>query len=235
MKNSAKYLEIAINIKKKIFSNMYKSKTLLPSEKDLCAEYEVSRETMKRAINKLVLEGYLYTVPGKGTFVFDNAQDEYKTIINNSNFFINGFTNAKLIFANIIKPDIYDVYYMNIAPNENIISMKWIILRDEKPIAYDIKNMLYTTGVAFEEEDLKYSSLQDIVLERFPNATLKQNASFNVVSAPPEISKQLKLAHNNQELAKIQIWVNDRNDDTLGWNIIYILPEEFQLIGESKC
>lgn len=41
----------------------------LPSERELMARYEVSRMTVRQAIGQLELEGRLYRVRGKGTFV----------------------------------------------------------------------------------------------------------------------------------------------------------------------
>jgi GntR family transcriptional regulator len=41
----------------------------IPSEADLCQEFEVSRTTVRKAISDLMQEGLIYTVQGKGTFV----------------------------------------------------------------------------------------------------------------------------------------------------------------------
>lgn len=41
----------------------------VPSEKQLCETYAVSRTTVRQAIGHLVAEGLLYHVKGKGTFV----------------------------------------------------------------------------------------------------------------------------------------------------------------------
>ncbi|WP_334173370.1 GntR family transcriptional regulator [Sinomonas sp.] len=43
----------------------------LPSERSLMDEFEVSRITVRAAIGRLVAEGHLVRVPGKGTFVAD--------------------------------------------------------------------------------------------------------------------------------------------------------------------
>ena len=43
--------------------------TAIPSERELMAEYVVSRATVREAIRQLVEEGRLYRVHGKGTFV----------------------------------------------------------------------------------------------------------------------------------------------------------------------
>ena len=94
-----KYTEIIENIKQKIQSNIYKSNELLPSEKELCTEYSVSRRTVRRAIIELVEDGYLYTVPGKGTFVHVLNKDNMKLTLDLETLF-----TRDLINQNYMKP-----------------------------------------------------------------------------------------------------------------------------------
>jgi GntR family transcriptional regulator len=47
----------------------WKEGDLIPTEREICETYKVSRITVRRAINDLVREGYLLSHQGKGTFV----------------------------------------------------------------------------------------------------------------------------------------------------------------------
>ncbi len=58
--------QILIN---KIEDGEYREDEAIPSEFELIGQYEVSRTTVRQALNELVNEGYLYKRKGVGTFV----------------------------------------------------------------------------------------------------------------------------------------------------------------------
>jgi GntR family transcriptional regulator len=63
------YYQVKESLLEKIKSNQFKVGDLIPSESELQEEYNVSRITIRRAIQELVQEGHLYTRQGRGTFV----------------------------------------------------------------------------------------------------------------------------------------------------------------------
>ncbi len=70
--NNKGYKEIATNIENKILKNFINRGDKLPSERNLSDEYKVSRTTIRRAIDFLILKDLLIRKPGSGTYVKNN-------------------------------------------------------------------------------------------------------------------------------------------------------------------
>ena len=65
----AKYEEIAEDIRNGILSGKYNPNEQLPLEKEMCEFYGVSRITIKKAVDELVIQGLIIKRRGSGTFV----------------------------------------------------------------------------------------------------------------------------------------------------------------------
>lgn len=63
------YMRLAATIQEKIKNGIYREGDKIPSERELAQLYQYNRMTVKHAVAKLVEEGYLYRIQGKGTFV----------------------------------------------------------------------------------------------------------------------------------------------------------------------
>ncbi len=67
-KKELKYFQLMEEIKTQILSGDIKSGEKLPSENELSAHYQVSRQTVRKALAILENEGYIYAEHGRGTF-----------------------------------------------------------------------------------------------------------------------------------------------------------------------
>ncbi|MGL5188477.1 MAG: GntR family transcriptional regulator, partial [Cetobacterium sp.] len=63
-----RYIAIAKELEEKILNNVYKKNERLPAERVLAEEYNVTRVTVRNAIDYLVLKGLLEKRVGSGNY-----------------------------------------------------------------------------------------------------------------------------------------------------------------------
>lgn len=63
------YIQIKEGLKKLMISGALGSDEKLPSVRELAGSLAINPNTIQRAYRELEAEGYLYSMPGKGTFV----------------------------------------------------------------------------------------------------------------------------------------------------------------------
>ncbi len=68
MDKRLKYYDLMEQLHGKIMSGEIRPGEKLPSENELSAEYGVSRQTVRKALQILQNEGYIYAEHGRGTF-----------------------------------------------------------------------------------------------------------------------------------------------------------------------
>jgi GntR family transcriptional regulator of arabinose operon len=75
------YIQIQEHFKKLIASGNLAAGEKIPSEKDLMEEFTVSRITVANALTQLAKDGWIYRIPGRGSFVSDgSASLEVRTL-----------------------------------------------------------------------------------------------------------------------------------------------------------
>ncbi len=68
------YEQIKDGFRKLIISNTFLADEKLPSVRELASSLAINPNTIQRAYRDLEGEGYIYTVPGKGTFVAGDGE-----------------------------------------------------------------------------------------------------------------------------------------------------------------
>lgn len=82
----SRFQDIFLDIESNILNQKYKAGELLPSENQLAEQYNVSRETIRKALVLLLESGYIQKKQGKGSIVLD---------VKRFNFPISGLTSYK--------------------------------------------------------------------------------------------------------------------------------------------
>lgn len=167
-----KYIDIADDIRSKIFDKKYTYGQKLPYEYVLCVAYHCNKETMKKALDILVKEGLIVRRRGAGTFVKNyDASSEDATQLKQSGL---GLTR-KLKGKGELKSEIIE---FSVIPSDEHISKKlqieegsfvYHIIRkrvfDDKPYCLEITYMPISIIPNLKLEHLKGSIYQYIEKE----------------------------------------------------------------------
>lgn len=129
---NSKYVSIYNEIMDKIENGQIESNTKLSSENELMKQYNVSRDTIRKALNLLAQNGYIQKIKGKGSFVLD---------INKFDFPVSGLISFKELAEKMgkksetilhelaeIKPDEFLMKQLNASKDDEI----WKIIRVRK-------------------------------------------------------------------------------------------------------
>ena len=68
------YEQIKDNLRQLLVTHSISENEKLPSVRELASVLTINPNTIQRAYRELETEGYIYTVPGKGTFACSNSQ-----------------------------------------------------------------------------------------------------------------------------------------------------------------
>ncbi len=182
------YMNVYISLKKKINSGEYMPGEFLPTEKELELEYDVSRTTIRRAIELLTIEGFVLVQQGRGTEVLDV----------NFNQHLNGVTSItetlskqgcivcpRKVCIDIVLANAQVAKALGVRQGEEVIRIQRVQLADDIPITI-MENYISKELVPNIEKESNriislYKFLEDeygIVLESAVDKIYAKNANF---------------------------------------------------------
>ncbi|KAB8137807.1 GntR family transcriptional regulator [Gracilibacillus oryzae] len=153
---------------------------LLPSEKAYTEKYNISRMTVRQAINNLAQEGLLVRMKGKGTFIAEQKiQQTLKGITSFSEEMKQKGKKAasRIITLEEVNANPYIAEKLDVDKDSSIWKLKRVRLADQIPIAFETSYMPKKIVGEIKEENFA-QSFYDYV----------------------ENTLQLKITHGNQDI-----------------------------------
>ncbi|VEU79793.1 GntR family transcriptional regulator [Haploplasma axanthum] len=149
------YQIIENDIKEQIKNHKIKSGDPIPSENQLKDMYNVSRMTVRQALNNLVNDGYLYKHKGKGTFVS-------KRKIEKNIHGVRSFTEEMKAMGRVVKNEV--IKFDEIEPT-NEIREKLFLNENEKVIHIERVRYGDDIPVLHEELYIPHDIFKDLTIE----------------------------------------------------------------------
>lgn len=141
----------------------------LPSEKELCDQWQASRSTVRKAMDQLTDRGRIFRVPGKGSFVsFPKISHDTSQILS--------FTEkmkaqgldvvTKLIQKELIEPNEETAAALKLAPKDRVLKIQRLRIVRGEPLALQTAYMPSNICGNLIKEDLETKSLNYLIREQ---------------------------------------------------------------------
>ncbi|PLR85343.1 phosphonate metabolism transcriptional regulator PhnF [Bacillus canaveralius] len=186
------YHQLEEHLKSKIESGAIKADEAIPSEREYAERYQISRMTVRQALNNLVSDGYLYRQKGKGTFVNKKKVEQR----------LHGLTSftedmiergmkpsSKLLSFEIIAAGAETAHRLNIKENTPVYEIKRVRLADAAPMALETTYLPANLIKGLTEEIINQS------LYRY----IEEKLSFTIHEATQQIeaaiAKDIEIKH----------------------------------------
>ena len=203
------YQKVADDIKKNILSGIYEVDSLIPTENELEEKYDVSKITVRKAVDQLVAEGYLKKKSGIGTRVISNnlfnklsKAKSYSSIVKEHD----------QLTRKILKTEMVPVSETPLHPefkNQKVAYIERLYSLDDKPFII-VKHYLPSIDVPDQVGDLKNQSLYKFLKDNGQEISRFKD-EFSAINLS-EQDKKLLDKKDNLALKRIRRGFDNKNN-----------------------
>jgi GntR family transcriptional regulator len=191
-----KYFSLKRDIIQKIEMEEYAGDLPIPSEREMMETYQVSRITVRKAIDELVKEGYLYKVQGKGTYVKsdENSQDLFAITSCTEDVLRLGLQPSKrMVTAEYIQADSKRAKILHITTDDRVFRMGRILYAQDEALNYTVTYLPEKIFSGIDQYDFVNESLYDVIPHRYGIRITKARRTIEAVLAKDEIAEYLDI------------------------------------------
>lgn len=158
--------EISELIECYIIENNLKADDQLPSERKLCELWNCNRMTFRSAVNHLVAEGVLYSVPSKGNFVADKKLERYLQDLTSFSDFImlQGYSIKNIIVSQrMISATKKIAAHLQIEAGNPVFELVRLRVVEDEPVSIEWSHLPYKRFEGIERYNFERISLYSVL------------------------------------------------------------------------
>lgn len=222
------YLTIVSHIKKSIMSGQINPGDMLQSENELVSFYKASRVTVRKGLQILENEGFIYAWPGKGYFVAQPIHDMFSLRFSEDE---SGY-DISYSKINVISPNKEIQQALQIQPNNKVIEICRVIKKGIKPVSYDIKYIPYDKGTPIIEEEIHYAVFPKIAAAKSAPFAFHTNLEITAELPSETIAKLLSCSIDTPLLVVYRTFIGQEGN-RIGYGKKYMIKEYGSLKATS--
>jgi GntR family transcriptional regulator len=159
-----KYYQLKEIIRDMVEKDELEEGQLVPSERELCERYSISRMTARQAVMELVNEGILYREQGRGTFVAGKKFQQEGARLNS--FTQDMGERGMSVSSTVLEVEVEEAgpvvaRMLRIDPGDRIVRVRRVRNADGKPMALETSHLLHDVAKDILDVDLSSRSLYE--------------------------------------------------------------------------
>lgn len=197
------YKQLEDTLREEMDSGRWPHGKRLPTENELSEQYQVSRVTVRKALDELSKQGYLMRKPGKGTFV---AEKKFQRGLSGVLCYTDmchvlGYTpGAKTIKIALEDPTEEEAVQLGLKKDDQLLVVERLRMADGKPVLLE-KNKFSEEFFFLFDEDLNDNSLYGIIKERKDIEFTQSSKTLEIIFANHREAKYLGITKGYPLLA----------------------------------
>ncbi len=221
----------------KIKAGSYLEKQRIPSERELCIKFGVSRMTARKAIDHLVQEGYVKRVVGKGTFVSKKkiSRDFIDLLGFNEHLKKSGYENlkVKLIRKEERIADEKIAHYLNVEQGEAVYIIERVRLLDQEPISVEKTYLLKSKFKGILDVNFEQESLFNIIHDHYHAQVVRSEVRIEMIRLVGKNANLLKQKVGSPAFKVFEVEYDDK-DDVIKVTRAFNVADLFSYVLEQK-
>lgn len=201
------YIQIHDKIKEDIEKGVWSIGDRLPSERKLALSFNVSRMTLRQAIQTLSDEGILERKIGSGTYIARKKVQEKMTGTTSFTDIMleqNRIPSSKTISYFVTNPSSSELEKLNLNEETSILRMERIRYADEIPICFEVASIPYFLVEGYSKSEIT-QSLYKTLEEKGKNKIGHANQTISAMLASEQIADYLEIKRGEAVLRLRQI------------------------------
>jgi len=227
------YKKIYEILRKHILSGVYEEGSLLPSENELCAVHNITRPTVRQALEALVQEGFIQKRQGKGSIVRKPPQEiGILSISGTASAIGNQYLQTQILQKPQIKPwpENFPFELSEFESESGCIYMERLRLVDEQPVFYDINHIPNINLSRFSSRSFENKSLFETLRDYYQIEIKGGEQKLKAIKADHLIGNLLNL-HVGEPVLYIERKLNTNREDFHIYSTIFFNSARHSIFG----
>jgi DNA-binding GntR family transcriptional regulator len=218
------YQQVQLAIAEHIAAGRLAPGQQLPSERQLCERFDISRVTARRALAALVDDGLIEASPGKGWFVADGHLSEPPNALQSFTSLARARglePTARVLCHEVRDATMDEAESLQVAPGATVLELERVRLLDRVPVAVHRCLVPLALCPALADADYREASVYDILLAKARIAPTLADCTLEATSAGPVIAPLLDLDVDAPVLVSRQTTFDDSGHPIETSRIVY--------------